>query len=297
MISVACVGIAVRDFVFQVSALPTSGGKFYAHGFQEVSGGVAANAAIAVSRLGSKARYIGRVGDDGVGSSILADLEAVGVETGAVQVMNGISSPVSTVLVDQHGERTIVNHTPAALFVGGDTGPAGDLDHVDAVLVDVRWPEGALRALESAASRGIPSVFDFDRPLADRGGELLSLATHVAFSQPALEATAETSDPVAGLASMARHTNAWLAVTLGGDGVLWREDDSIRHLPAFEVDVVDTTGAGDVFHGALALALAEEQSEADAVRFAAAAAALKCTREGAGRGAPHRAEVEALLKE
>ncbi len=297
MTSVTCIGIAVRDFVFQVDALPDGAGKFYAQDFQEVTGGVAANAAIAVARLGGKAQFIGRVGDDGVGSSILADMEAVGVGTDGVLLMEGTSSPMSTILVDQNGERTIVNHTSPTLFVGGDTASAAQLNGADAVLVDVRWPDGALRALEAAASKGIPSVFDYDRPMPDRGAELLAKASHVAFSQSALEVTAKTSDPGVGLAAMAEHTDAWLAVTLGGEGVVWRDDGSTCHLPAFEVDVVDTAGAGDVFHGALALALAEGQSEASAVRFAAAAAALKCTRRGAGRGAPQRAEVETLLKE
>lgn len=295
MATVACVGISVRDYVFEVAGVPDVGHKGYADGFREVTGGLAANAAIAVARLGATARYVGRLGDDAAGAAILADLQAAGVDTTGVEVRPGMASPVSAVLVDRSGERTIVNHTADALFCGPDGDPIGDLAGVDAVLIDVRWPDGARRALEAAARKGIPSVFDFDRPMSHRGDELLAGASHVAFSRPALEATAGTADPAAALASVAAGTDAWLAVTAGPDGVYWLDGETVQHLPAFQVDVVDTTGAGDVFHGALAVALAEGMTESEAVRFASAAAAVKCTRRGGGSGAPLRSEVIELL--
>lgn len=121
-------------------------------------------------------------------------------------------------------------------------------------------------------------------------------ASHVAFSQAALAATAETNDPVAGLLRMRAETSAWLAVTAGEEGAWWLDGDSVQHVPAFAVEVVDTVGAGDVFHGALALGLGEGQDEASAIRFAAAAAAVKCTKPGGRAGVPTRPEVEALLE-
>jgi sulfofructose kinase len=296
MTNVVCVGIAVIDLIFEVDALPQGGGKHYASSFREVGGGVAANAAVAVARLGGNARYIGRVGDDALGEQIIADLIASGVEV-TVDRVRGVTSPVSSVLVDAAGERTIVNHTPRELFDGGDVAAARDLVDVDAVLVDVRWPDGAAAALRTAAAAGVPSVFDFDRPMESGGDALLGLATHVVFSAAALAATAGTDDPVAGLAHMAQRTDAWLAVTVGPGGVHWRHAGESHHLPAFAVDVVDTLGAGDVFHGALALALGEGQVPADAVRFASAAAALKCTRPGGRSGTPDRADVHELLQE
>jgi sulfofructose kinase len=199
--------------------------------------------------------------------------------------------------VDESGERTIVNHTPTALFANGDTSAAAELGTADAVLVDVRWPAGAVAALESARRSGIPGVFDFDRPMDTRGDELLALATHVAFSQTALAATADTDDPGTGLRRIALQTDAWLAVTVGANGVYWLDGGDMDHLPAFPVEVVDTVGAGDVFHGALALAIAEGHEPAEAVRFAAAAAALKCTRPGGRAGTPARNEVERFLLE
>ncbi len=297
MAAVACVGIAVMDFVFEVESLPVGEGKFYAEGFREIGGGVAANAACAIARLGGDARYIGRLGDDRIGAVILEELSAEGVDTSGVHRAAGIRSPVSAVLVDGDGERLIVNHTPSDLFSGGDETPARQLDGVDAVLVDVRWPSGAAAALQAANQRGIPSVFDFDRPMDDEGKQLLGSSTHVAFSAAALEATSGKATPEAGLTAIAQRTDAWLAVTLGGEGVMWLGDGVVHHVPAFAVEVVDTVGAGDVFHGALALAVAEGNDEAAAVRFASAAAAIKCSRRGARAGAPTRREVDEFLKE
>jgi len=295
MTTVACVGIAVMDLMFRVDALPAGGGKLYADAYQEISGGVAANAAVAIARLGGKARYIGRVGDDPMGHRIVAELQAAGVDADRTQTMRGVPSPVSAVLVDRTGERSIINFTPAELFSGGDLGPAGDVGGVDGVLVDVRWPDAAARALAAAAAAGIPGVFDFDRPMDAAGEVLLTTASHVAISHSALLATSGSSDPETGLGRLAERTEAWLAVTTGEHGVYWRADGRTHHLPAFPVEVVDTVAAGDVFHGALALTLAEGQSESDAVRFASATAALKCTQPGGRAGSPSRSEVEVLL--
>ena len=297
MTTISCVGIAVLDYLFSMDELPHGGGKHYATDYREVGGGVAANAAAAIAKLGGTARYVGRVGDDPVGDRILTDLTDLGVDVDGVEKVAGVRSPVSAVLVDSAGERTIINYTTNTLFAAGDTTPAGDVDGVDGVLVDVRWPDGATRALSAAAAAGIPSVFDFDRPMDDGGTVLLGLASHVVFSEAALAETAGIRDPGDGLLAVRVQTDAFLAVTTGAGGVWWLDDGlEVRHQPAFPVVVVDTVGAGDVFHGALALALAERQPEPEALRFAAAAAALKCARPGGRAGTPGRLEVEALVK-
>ncbi len=296
MTTISCVGIAVLDYLFAMERLPDGGGKHYATGYREVGGGVAANAAAAIAMLGGTARLVGRVGTDPVGARILADLAALGVDVDGVEEMAGVCSPVSAVLVDEAGERTIINYTPDALFAAGDTTRAGDVDSVDGVLVDVRWPAGAARALSAAALAGIPSVFDFDRPMSDGGSSLLGLASHVVFSEAALVETAGVREPGEGLLAIRDRTDAFLAVTTGAGGVWWLDGSEIRNQPAFPVEVVDTVGAGDVFHGALALALAERLPEPAALRFASAAAALKCARPGGRAGTPSRSEVDELLK-
>jgi sulfofructose kinase len=296
MTTVVCIGIAVLDYVFEVDEFPAGEGKFYARGYREIGGGVAANAAAAVAKLGGTARYVGRVGADGAGERITTDLAALGVDVSAVESVDGVASPVSAILVDATGERIIVNHTPPDLFAGGSVDRAARIAGADAVLVDVRWPAGAAAALAAAQAADIPSVFDFDRPMVDGGRELIGLASHIVFSRHALAATAETADVVAGLERIRERSPAWPAVTTGADGVWWLDDDGTHHRDAFPVDVVDTVGAGDVFHGAFALALGEGRSEHEAVEFAAAAAAIKCSRPGGRDGTPNRDDVEQLLR-
>ncbi|MFL5180859.1 MAG: PfkB family carbohydrate kinase [Microvirga sp.] len=164
---------------------------------------------------------------------------------------------------------------------------------VDAVLGDTRWQAGSAHFFRLAREAGVPAILDADRAPHERP-ELLDLATHAAFAAQGLRDLTGLDDPCAGLQALPKIA-AWVGVTNGAGGVFFRYEGKIRHEPAFPVDVVDTLGAGDTWHGAFALALSEGQSEREAVRFASAAAAIKCTRFGGRNGAPRRIEVEALL--
>jgi sulfofructose kinase len=137
-------------------------------------------------------------------------------------------------------------------------------------------------------------VLDADRPIpAD--GALLRAASHVAFSADALVDFSGITEPARALVEVGRDLPGWCAVTVGAEGVFALQRGELRQFPAFVVPVVDTLGAGDVWHGAFALALAEGQGEAAAVRFASAAAALKVQRAGGRAGAPTRAELDEFL--
>ncbi len=295
---VTCVGIAALDLVFRVDAHPTAPGKYRAEERREVGGGVAANASVAVSALGGDAAFIGCVGDDPTGDRIVAGLEVAGVDVGAVRRVEGGTSPLSSVLVDPPGERLVVNHASPDLFDRGRPVAGDEIAGTDAVLVDMRWPAGAVPALEAARGAGVPAVVDCDHdPTINRGREILAAATHVVFSLPTLAAFTGVETPEDALRRCGDHTDAWVAATAGDDGVHWLQDGALRHLPAFAVDVVDTLGAGDVFHGAFVLALVEGRPIETALRFASAAAALKCTRAGGRAGIPDRREVDAMLSE
>lgn len=294
MARVLTLGITVLDTVLEVPFMPAVGGKYYATGRAEVVGGIAANAAIAIARLGGEALLASRLGDDLAAERVMRDLVAAGVDTGLVDWLNGVESALSTILVDATGERTLINHADPALFRG--TPDLADLV-VDAVMTDTRWPEGAVAALSRARTLGVSGVVDYDR-CADRlDAEILTTASHVVYGRQGLEAAAGTADVAAGLARARQLTGAWLACTAGADGVYWLDGETLRHAPSFAVEAVDTLAAGDVFHGALALALAEGSGEIAALRFAAAAAALKCRRFGGGSVSPTRAEVMAFLQE
>jgi sulfofructose kinase len=293
--SVLCVGQATLDHVLTVADPVVVGRKHVAQRHDVVGGGLAANAAVAVARLGGAAALASVIGDDETGTGVLAGLRAEHVDTSLVQQVADVATPFSAVIVSADGARTIVNHSPTELLAQS----CPDLEGVvcDAVLVDGRWQAGTTAALSLARRRGIPGVVDVDRSTVDAAvlATCLDLASHLIFSEDALRDLAGTPSAADGLRRVSRDTGAHVAVTLGARGVVWIDGDDVRSLDAFAIDAVDTTGAGDVFHGAAALALAEGADEARAFAFASAAAALKCTRPGARAGIASRLEVDDLL--
>ena len=291
---ILCAGIAVQDQVFHLDAFPIAGEKARARSLAVVPGGCAANAAIAIARLGGQARLISALGgpgkDDLTGDAILSGLAAEGVDCSRVMRIDGAPSPVSAIMVDANGERTIFNFRDERLSLARITDVAGALDGVSTLLIDNRFPEMVLPLCEAARERGMPIVLDADRPTR-LTEDFLRLCTHIIFPADGLRATADCVDLSLGLRRVAQVSAAFLAVTDGANGSMWMAPDGIRHLPAYPVEAVDTLGAGDVFHGAFSLYLAEGADESAALRFANAAAGMKCTRFGGITGAPGREEV------
>lgn len=296
MTTVTCVGLAVLDLVFGVDARPDRGRKTFADSMTVIGGGPAANAAVAVARLNGNARFLGRLGDDVVGDLIIADFTKWGVDASGVRRLQSIPSPVSSIVVEADGERTIVNHSDPNLFAPDDVIVAADLVGSDAVLGDLLWPTGAISAMQAARAAGIPGVLDFDETPRGPIDVMLTAPTHIIFSAPALASVSGELDPGQGLEVVRSMTGSWIAVTLGADGVLWLDQaDDLRTTPAFDVDAIDTLGAGDVFHGAFALGLAEKRPIEEVIRRASAVAALKCTRFGGRAGIPCAEDVDEFL--
>lgn len=296
MATVLCVGHAVQDFVFGVPVLPSRAEKYLASSFTSVGGGPAATAAVAIARLGGHAALAARLGDDTIAGLIEGELAGHGVDCRALRRFPGCSSSLSAVLVDAAGERLIVNHLDRAMPDSAEWLPDPVALGAAAVLADTRWPAGAARALAGARAAGLPAVLDADKPLP-RDRSLLATATHLAFSADALTGFTGDADPVRALHAVAATLDAWCCVTVGADGVYVLDRGRLEHHAGHAVPVVDTLGAGDVWHGAFALGLAEGMAADAAVRFASAAAALKVQRHGGRAGAPTRAEVEAFLNQ
>ena len=292
--SVICVGIATLDYIYGVETLPTEGKKYRASALEVQGGGIAANAAVAIARLGGAASLLTRLGDDLTGDAVRTGLVCEGVDVAASLAEAGRRTPVSAIMVDNAGERMIMSYSDPDMPTEPPWLPKLLPPGTGAVLGDTRWAEGALHLFQLARGAGIPAVLDGDRRPVDPC--LLTTATHVAFSEIGLQEQTGLKDIHLALSSFTPGC-CWLAVTAGERGVWVCDHGEIRHVPAFEVEVVDTLGAGDVWHGAFALALAERQPEFQAVRFANAAAAIKCTRFGGRKGAPTRAEVEQFLQE
>jgi sulfofructose kinase len=293
MTRLLCVGIATLDQVFALDALPQRAEKYRASNLAVTTGGTAANAAVAIARLGGEVSFFGALGDDRIGDEIIDGLQREGIDCAGLRRIAGKRSPLSAILVDRHGERVVISHSDPEL--PGSTAalphrlPAG----IRAVLGDTRWQAGSAHMFGLARAAGVFAILDGDRAPRERP-DLLDLATHVVFSRQGLRDLTGRDEPRAALASLPP-ASAWIGVTNGADGVSYADGGTIHHEPAFLVEAVDTLGAGDTWHGAFALALAEGRAEKDAIRFACAAAAIKCTRFGGRDGAPRRGEVESFL--
>ncbi|MSU90576.1 sugar kinase [Rhodobacteraceae bacterium 2CG4] len=289
MTDVLVCGSTAIDFLFTVDAFPDRPEKYRAADAAIVGGGCAGNAAVAIARLGGRARLAARCGQDMIGRMTCDDLEDWGVDTSLVVRTPGGRSAYSSILVDPAGERQIVAFRGEKLAERLDR----DLGKPSAVLADTRWPEAAMQVFAHARTLGIPAVLDGEAPVS---GTLAAAATHVAFSAQGLAEFTATRDLSEGLARATRRTGAWVCVTDGAAGTLIAGAGGPERIPAPQVAAVDTLGAGDVWHGAFALALAEGRSERAAVVFANATASLKCTRPGGRQGAPTRAEVDEFMQ-
>ncbi len=294
--SVICLGAAVVDRVYTVDAIPSTPQKVQAHDYRERCGGIAATAAVAIAALGHSAVYWGRLGDDGSADLLLQALAQHGVTIGALRQKPGGKTPSAAVIVDAQGERMLAVFPGSGLEDDPGWLPLADLSQADALLVDARWPQGALHALRAARSRGLPSILDADLGEPPVLAALAGEAGHSIFSAQGLARFTGVSDPEAGLRAAQLRTAGLVGVTLGADGAYWLEQGELRHQPAFRIIARDTTGAGDTFHGAYALALAQKKSIQQAMRYAAAAAAIKVRCGDGWDGMPDTAAINHLLE-
>jgi sulfofructose kinase len=291
------VGALTLDTILRVDTLPAHQGKFIASDGVQIASGMATSAACAARRLGAEVSLWASAGDDPVGDQLIAGIEAEGVDCTHVRRVNGARSALASILVDAHGERIIVPFYDSKAQADPDALPVADLSAFDAVLADVRWPGAAALALKAARGAGRPAILDADTaPLAVLE-QLLPLASHIVASEPAVRIICgQALDLETACADLASRTDAFVAVTAGASGTWWSDRAAgIRHVETPRIKAVDTLAAGDVFHGAFAVGLAEAMPAEQALRFASAAAALKCLRFGGRLGAPNRAETLAMV--
>ena len=293
---ILCIGLPVRDLTFRVN-VPARGSKENATHFDEICGGNALNAAIGIARLGGRASICGPMGDSRETSSrfIFDKMAEEGIETHHLIHMPDLVTPISAIMIDDTGERTIVTFRDPELWKVKLPPTELLLEDCAAILTESRCAPFCTELCAEAVKRGIPVVVDVDRAMSMREG-LLTASSHLVFSSEPLQETADVTDDGQALQKLAKLTPSFLAGTRGPKGTIWlNEQGGFEETPAFPVHTVDTLGAGDVFHGAFALAVTEGQELRQALRFASAAAALKCTRFGGAYAAPQRTEVEAFL--
>jgi len=259
-------------------------------------GGQIATAVLAAVRLGLSGRLLGAVGDDGDGELALAPLRAAGVDLEGVQRIPGAPTRSALILVDGDGERTVLGHRDARLARRPADLARDAIRGARALLVDAEDPDAAGWAIGVAREAGVASVLDADRADPDRV-ELARSADFPIVSESFCADFSKTdriSDEAgrACLAELARGRARMAVLTRGARGALALHSGEWLERPAFSVEAVDTTGAGDVFRGAFAWALLGGASAKQVLALAAAAAALACRREGAQGALPAVAEVE-----
>jgi sulfofructose kinase len=200
------------------------------------------------------------------------------------------------VIVDRRGERLVVSEDDHYLPLAADWLPAGHVAACAAVLSDLTWLEGTQAAFEAARKAGVPTMLDVDLGSGQLLERAIGLADYAIFSAPALRRFIEGDDDEARLQRLIQSGVRHAGVTLGAKGYVWIERDGVRGtVPAFVIEAVDTTGAGDAFHGAFAWALARGKSSCDCAEIASAVAALSCRGLGARSGLPTRDELEKFL--
>jgi sulfofructose kinase len=287
------VGFASFDLVFGVDHHPQPDEKFFASSLLSCSGGPAANAAVAVSRLGLSSAFAGYLGNDPLGCTQYQQLTEAGVHLDFVNRGDN-PNPLSVITVKPGGERSIVSYRPPSIQIS-----ATDIDFSlckpRVILFDGHQPELSGPLMEIAEKQGAITVIDAGS--VHKGTrELVQRVDYVVASEKfAFDFTSE-DDAHKSLEKLGRVARSTI-ITLGESGLLWQHEQAEGSLPAFQVNSVDTTGAGDAFHGAFAAGLASHKSWDKLLRYASAAAALNCTKYGGSRGMPSAGEVEEFLKQ
>jgi sulfofructose kinase len=291
-VDVLCVGHASYDLIFSVPHHPTEDEKIFADSLISCGGGPAANAAVMVSRLGLKSAFAGYLGQDLYGDKHAQEFAEYDVNTQLI-ARGPSPTPLSTILVKPDGKRALINYK-------GDTQalPANAVDFSSVkpkvILFDGHEPHLSVPLAEHARRDHIPSVLDAGS-LHEGTLALMNKVDYLVCSEKFARQFA--GDVETALTRLSEAAPA-VVVTLGEKGLLWRRGK--KHggaMPAFPVAAIDTTGAGDAFHGAFAAGVALDMEWLELLRYASAAGALCCTKIGARLGIPSREEHYTWLEQ
>lgn len=291
-----CLGLSTLDYFWSVPQRTTFGEKILADNFFIRGGGMAATAAFTIAKLEGEVAFWGRAGDDASGALMHAELKKAGVNVEHFKLFPSGRSPVASVIVEPGGERQISTFRGSDLPKSACWLPLKKVRDAKVILADMRWLDGAEALFSEARRLGIPTVLDAD--IADEADyqRILPLSDHVLFSSAGLTACAPGDSRIEALKKVKELGCRIVGVTNGSKGTTWMNDQGTHFTPAFKIDAVDTTGAGDVFHGAYTLAIGNHNDTATAMHFASGAAALKCAKPGGRDGIPTIEELTQLLE-
>ncbi|MGD0962093.1 MAG: PfkB family carbohydrate kinase [Methylomonas sp.] len=287
---VLCIGHASYDLILSVPEHPRPDEKAVATGLLGIGGGPAANAAVMVAKLGGGAGFCGYLGEDVYGESHLLELQAEHVDT-RLLMRGQAPTPLSIVLVKPDGKRALINYKGDTHSLPGNSVDFGGV-RARVLLFDGHEPHLSLEALKIAKPYATPSVLDAGS-LHEGVLLLMDKVEYMVCSEKFAKQFAGSAPEA--LQRLAER-NPVVVITLGEQGLIWKrgEESGVLGAPPL-TNIVDTTGAGDAFHGAFAAALAENMDWLDMLRFASAAGGLCCTRLGARTGLPDRRQITRLL--
>ena len=289
--------VAVDDFIF-VEAYPPPDAKARVLRRERHCGGLAATALVAAARLGARCAYAGVLGNDELSEFALNCLKQEGIDTGHVQ-RTRTARPVysNIVVVERRGTRNIFFDLKNVVGAGLHTA-ARLVASSRVLLADNLGVRGTLRAARLARRAGVPVVGDFDNDQDPLFSDLLALTNHLIISHEFAATLTGTCAPEKALRKLAGGDRQVAAVTVGDEGCWYwsRGWDAPKHQKAFKVKAVDTTGCGDVFHGAYAFGLARGLPVEECIRLAAGTAALKATQPGGQAGIPSLRAVREFMK-
>jgi len=287
-------GICCLDYIV-IAPQPEWGGRAHVSGFHVQGGGLVATAIVACARLGAPCDLYSLLGDDHVGDQILDEVRQEGVSTDGVLRVPGGESPFSFIHVDEgSGERTIF-HRPGLGLDRPWEFQLAPVAQSGALLIDHCYPHLAVAASKIAREHGVPVVADME--LTPRDAELARYVDALIAPQDFARQSGFEADPAAALDLIHEHGPSIAVITLGAAGWVYSGPDGRGRGDGFRVDVVDTTGAGDVFHGAFAYALARGWGTGRCCEFAGAVAAMKCTKPGGRTGLPSLEQTIAFLRD
>jgi ribokinase len=292
-------GVSVDDLLF-VDAYPPADAKVVIARRERQCGGLTATALVAAARLGARCAYAGVLGTDGLSEFAVEVMAHEKIDLTHLRREAAAQPLYATIIIDP-GRRTRNVFVDVSNVVGAglDWPPPEVIEACRVLFVDSIGPEGMLRAARLARAAGKPIVADIEST-GPPPAELMALADHLILSWDYAREVTGAETPAAAASALWAHGRQAVVITNGDQGCWTRatgDAGRAAHQPAFKVDVVDTTGCGDVFHGAYAAGLVRGLEVGERVRLAAAAAALKATRPGGQAGAPTSAEVAQFVRQ
>ena len=294
------IGAYCIDYLCSVDRYPLEDEKLKVENIEVQGGGNAATACVAVARLGGRVCYHGAIGKDDITDKILDGLKSEGVETKYIKCKEG-NNPISFVIINKETDSRTILYRKKSIphFTANEINPEAVYSS-QVVLVDFYHEEAALEASRIAKQKGIQVVVDAEKT-SSLSGQIMANASHIVASKDFASQFIKGKENIENRSLLdlfsEKTGGAYVTITLGSDGALTHVRDEARVIfqKAFSIEVADTTGAGDVFHGAYSYFLSKGYTIDDILRLAAACAALKCKKVGGRNGIPTMQELNQFL--